>query len=129
MTGIFGGAMMENLIAAPITAALAMPLAMIGALTGGLSGLFAPLAAIVGGASFDNGGVANGVGMMPKATIRPERVLNPEQTALFARMVSALERNGGGGQSGQTLVQAQIHVDGGPEAGRRVRDSLLELMS
>jgi hypothetical protein len=129
MTGIFGGAMIENLIAAPINAALAMPLAMIGALTGGLSGLFAPLAAIVGGASFDNGGVANGVGMMPKATIRPERVLNPEQTALFARMVSALERNGGGGQSGQTLVQAQIHVDGGPEAGRRVRDSLLELMS
>ncbi|OBC03374.1 hypothetical protein A5784_14170 [Mycobacterium sp. 852013-50091_SCH5140682] len=128
---IFGGAMMENLIAAPLAGALAMPLAMIGALTGGLTGLFAPLSALVGGASFDNGGIANGIGVMPKATIRPERVLNPEQTALFARMVSALERNGGG-HGGQTIVQigeGAIQVAGGPEAGRNVRDGLLELMS
>ncbi|OMC08559.1 hypothetical protein [Mycolicibacterium fortuitum] len=133
MTGIFGGGVLEQLLGAPISAALEIPLAMIGALTGGLSGLFAPLAAIVGGLSFDEGGVAHGVGLMPKATIRPERVLSPQQTASFDRLVAWLDRNqGSGGPGGQTIVQigeGAIQVAGGPEAGRNVASGLMELMS
>ncbi|WP_166905914.1 hypothetical protein [Mycobacterium sp. DL440] len=128
MTGLFGGGILEQLLVAPIQAALEIPLAMIGALTGGLGALFAPLAALVGGIAFDSGGVASGVGLMAKATIAPERVLSPNQTVLFERMVSALER-GQTTAAGQTLVQAEIHVAGGPDAGRDVRDGLLELMS
>ncbi|NOR03702.1 hypothetical protein HGK72_26990 [Mycolicibacterium fortuitum] len=133
MTGIFGGGVLEQLLGAPISAALEIPLAMIGALTGGLSGLFAPLAAIVGGLSFDEGGVAHGVGLMPKATIRPERVLSPQQTASFDRLVAWLDRNqGSGGPGSQTIVQigeGAIQVAGGPEAGRNVASGLMELMS
>ncbi|OMB79288.1 hypothetical protein [Mycolicibacterium conceptionense] len=130
VTGVFGGKLIE-LIAAPINAALEVPLAMIGALTGGLGALFAPLAAIVGGLSFDDGGVARGVGMMPKATIAPERVLSPTQTVLFERMVAALERgrSGGGNQTLVEIHEGAIQVAGGEDAGRRVRDGLLELMS
>lgn len=133
MTGIFGGGVLEQLLGAPISAALEIPLAMIGALTGGLSGLFAPLAAIVGGLSFDEGGVAHGMGLMPKATIRPERVLSPQQTASFDRLVAWLDRNqGSGGPGSQTIVQigeGAIQVAGGPEAGRNVASGLMELMS
>ncbi|MGV0738242.1 hypothetical protein ABQF35_14220 [Mycobacterium syngnathidarum] len=132
VTGLFGGGILQQLLVAPIQAALEVPLAMIGALTGGLGALFAPLAAIVGGLSFDDGGVARGVGMMPKATIAPERVLSPTQTALFERMVAALERGqSGGGASSQTFVQVSegaIQVAGGEDAGRNVRDGLLELI-
>lgn len=131
MTGLFGGGIIEQLIAAPINAALAIPLAMIGMLTGGLGALFAPLAAIVGGISFDDGGVARGVGMMPKATIAPERVLSPSQTVLFERMVAALERGQGGGAGNQTLVEVHegaIQVAGGEDAGSNVADGLMELM-
>ncbi|SLE15884.1 Uncharacterised protein [Mycobacteroides abscessus subsp. bolletii] len=129
VNAIFGGGLLENLIAAPITAALEIPLAIIGALSGGLTGLFAPLLAILGGGSFDQGGVARGVGMMPKATIRPERVLSPQQTILFERMIAALERNPGGASGNPTYVTAQINVEGGPRAGENVRAGLLELMS
>lgn len=41
---------------------------------------------------FDLGGVANGVGLMPKNTIRPERVLSPQQTRTFDQVVPLLER-------------------------------------
>ncbi|WP_217265326.1 hypothetical protein, partial [Mycobacteroides abscessus] len=75
------------------------------------------------------GGLARGVGMMPKATIRPERVLSPQQTILFERMIAALERNPGGASGNPTYVTAQINVDGGPRAGENVRAGLLELMS
>lgn len=127
---IFGGGLMENLIAAPITGALEAPLAIIGALTGALSGLFTPLLAIFGSGAFDQGGVARGVGMMPKATIRPERVLSPQQTVLFERMISALERSPGGAAGGSpTYVNAEINVAGGAQAGENVRAGLLELMS
>lgn len=130
--GIFGGGIIEQLIAAPITAALEVPLAIIGALTGGLTSLFAPLLAIIGGGTFDSGGVAHGMGMMPKATIRPERVLSPQQTASFDRLVAWLDRNqGSGGPGGQTIVQigeGAIQVAGGPEAGQNVASGLMELM-
>lgn len=44
---------------------------------------------------FDNGGLANGMGYMPKATLRPERVLSPQQTQAFDKLVFALTRNKG----------------------------------
>lgn len=131
VSGLFGGGILQQLLVAPIQAALEIPLAMIGALTGGLGALFAPLAAIVGGLSFDDGGVARGVGLMPKATIAPERVLSPTQTVLFERMVAALERGQSGGAGSQTFVQVSegaIQVAGGEDAGRNVRDGLLELI-
>ncbi len=128
VSAIFGGGLLENLIAAPITAALEIPLAIIGALTGGLTGLFAPLLAILGGGTFDQGGLAHGIGMMPKATIRPERVLSPQQTVLFERMIAALEQGSSGAGGSPTYVSAQINVDGGPEAGQNVRAGLLELI-
>jgi hypothetical protein len=43
---------------------------------------------------FDDGGVANGLGMMPKDTIEPERVLSPQQTKAFDKLAfsGALEK-------------------------------------
>ncbi len=46
--------------------------------------------------AFDGGGVAYGTGMMPKFTSRPERVLSPEQTEAFDRLVTVLDRQGVG---------------------------------
>lgn len=40
--------------------------------------------------AFDSGGVANGIGFLPKATIKPERVLSPGQTLAFERLPDAL---------------------------------------
>lgn len=34
-------------------------------------------------AAYDRGGIANGLGYMPKATLKPERVLSPSQTRAF----------------------------------------------
>lgn len=39
---------------------------------------------------FDSGGIASGVGLMPKATIKPERVLSPRQTVAFDSLVDFL---------------------------------------
>jgi hypothetical protein len=79
-------------------------------------------------AVFDEGGVANGIGIMPKRTIQPERVLSPRQTSAFERLVSALE--GGAGAGGKSIqVHAPISVQGGERAGERVRDGLLTLLN
>lgn len=44
------------------------------------------------GHGYDQGGIANGIGLMPKFTLQPERVLSPEMTADFERLISVLER-------------------------------------
>lgn len=44
------------------------------------------------GHGYDLGGIANGIGLLPKFTIQPERVLSPEMTADFERLVKVLER-------------------------------------
>ena len=41
------------------------------------------------GHGYDDGGLAAGVGVMPKYTIKPERVLNPEQTKAFEAWMAA----------------------------------------
>jgi hypothetical protein len=42
------------------------------------------------GAGYDKGGIANGIGMMPKMTLEPERVLDPIQTKAFEAMLPFL---------------------------------------
>lgn len=45
----------------------------------------------VGDWLFDSGGIASGSGLIHKKTLRPERVLSPQQTELFERLIGALE--------------------------------------
>lgn len=123
MTTIFGGNILAGLFD-PITA-------LFGGLLGGPIGVLSSLLAVVSdplGGFFDDGGVAAGVGLMPKATIRPERVLSPQQTESFDRLVAALTAGDlrTGSSSRSYHVQAQINMPHGDPVA--VRDSLLELM-
>ena len=43
-----------------------------------------------GGNWYDQGGIANGIGVMAKNTLEPERVLSPQQTAAFEMLVPLL---------------------------------------
>jgi SLT domain-containing protein len=43
------------------------------------------------GHGYDQGGIANGIGLMMKQTIKPERVLNPRQTETFESALPLLE--------------------------------------
>lgn len=43
--------------------------------------------------SYDQGGIANGLGYMPKATLEPERVLSPRQTKAFEKLVNNITTN------------------------------------
>lgn len=92
-------------------------------LGGGFGGL--------GGGLFDDGGIARGVGMMPKATIAPERVLSPSQTAAFERLPASLERLAAtlerGGRS--TTIHAPFTVTGDARGGEAARDRLLALLN
>jgi len=53
---------------------------------------------------YDSGGVATGVGFLPKYTPKPERVLSPRQTASFDRLVALLERGGMGAGGSEVRV-------------------------
>lgn len=114
-------------------AAIADPITNV--LTGLLGGVTTLLGGLVGGLAdlwpFDEGGVAHGMGFMPKATIQPERVLSPQQTKSFDTLVDALTSGRiGVGNTKRVEIHAPFHVQGGGEAGaRRVRNELLELMS
>jgi hypothetical protein len=88
--------------------------------------VFGGLATVVPGVPFDEGGVAAGTGLMPKATIRPERVLSPRQTESFDRLVSALTSDR---PTRTTTIHAPFTVQGGERGGREARDRLLALMS
>ena len=52
---------------------------------------------------YDQGGIANGIGVMQKNTLKPERVLSPRQTELFNKMVARDFE--GGGRSEDLLAQ------------------------
>lgn len=43
--------------------------------------------------TYDQGGLADGLGYLPKATIKPERVLSPRQTKAFENLVNNLTTN------------------------------------
>lgn len=104
---------------------------LIGGLLSTLSGLFSGFTGLAGGGLFDDGGVAYGVGYMPKATIAPERVLSPQMTSSFDRLVNTLAAGniGGPGRGAVTLNAPITVVGGGEEAAQRAYDKLLSLLS
>jgi len=57
---------------------------------------------------YDQGGLAQGIGMMPKYTTRPERVLSPDQTAAFER---AMDNGFGGGTNNFYVTIDAKNVD------------------
>src|SRR6185437_5720127 len=57
------------------------------------------------GHGYDSGGIAKGIGFMPKYTIKPERVLSPQQTSAFERLVDVLDGKAGGAR--------EIRITGG----------------
>ncbi len=73
---------------------------------------------------FDSGGVATGVGLMPKATPLPERVLSPRQTLSFDRLIDLLER-----QERRTVIHAPFTVNGTQQGGEAVHSRLLSLLN
>ncbi|MEU1550198.1 hypothetical protein [Nocardia sp. NPDC005745] len=100
--------------------------AVVGAALAGAAAVFTSVLAVGAGAaidSFDSGGVASGIGFLPKNTIAPERVLSPRQTESFDRLVAALE-----GQRGNRSVHAPITVYSGPGAGQDIQNRLLTLL-
>jgi hypothetical protein len=111
ITGALGGALIETV--AGIATSLVSAITAV--LFGGLG-------------VFDGGGMAYGKGFIPKATIAPERVLSPSETASFDRLVDSLER-GEVATSRNTTIYAPFTVQGGAEAGRAAHDRLLSLMS
>lgn len=121
---LFGGGLLSAIID-PVTGALNGILSGVTTLFGGLAG---GLATLIPGIPFDNGGVATGMGLMPKATIAPERVLSPQQTASFDRLVDALTSGKIGAAGSTTTINAPFTVTGGERGGREVRDRLLALM-
>ncbi|KAB7761765.1 hypothetical protein [Mycolicibacterium mucogenicum] len=90
---------------------------------GGLVSMFLPFLA------FDSGGVANGMGLLPKATVEPERVLSPRQTSLFEDMVRANFGTNSGPSQHVTLHAPITVVGGGEQAAHVAHDRLLKLMS
>jgi len=77
---------------------------------------------------FDSGGVANGRGIMHKATLEPERVLSPAQTRAFQEMVDANfgQGNGGAGLDIQALARLlnSIQIIVTPGMDRRAKAEL-----
>jgi phage-related minor tail protein len=125
-TSVFGGG---------IAAGFADPVSMgLGTVLGGLVSVLAlltdPLSELFGGnLSFDSGGLARGVGMMPKATLQPERVLSPSQTRSFDRLVDALTSGKTVAGQSSTVIHAPFNVTGDERGARIVHDRLLALTS
>ncbi len=120
-TALFGGGLGAQ-IADPISMLFASIFGGLTTVLGSVGGLFG------GNGSFDSGGVASGVGLMRKATIAPERVLSPAQTASFDRLVATLERGLPVGKS-STVIHAPISVTGNEQGARVIHDRLLSLTS
>ncbi len=118
-SALFGGGLGAQ-IADPISMLFASIFGGLTTVLGSVGGLF--------GGSFDSGGVASGVGLMRKATIAPERVLSPAQTASFDRLVATLERGLPVGKS-STVIHAPISVTGNEQGARVIHDRLLSLTS
>lgn len=78
--------------------------------------------------SFDSGGVATGVGLMPKNTIAPERVLSPRQTSSFDRLVDILDGAGLTGDGTKSVNIGNMNIQG-PNAAKETADNLLSLLN
>lgn len=61
--------------------------------------------------SFDSGGIAAGRGVLSKLTARPERVLSPNQTIAFERLVAHLERQGRPAAPGRGVRDVHVHIE------------------
>ncbi|APQ42287.1 tape measure protein [Mycobacterium phage Rich] len=128
MTGIFSGGALASIFD-PISGILGSILGIFTGLLGG--GALGGAATMIPGDSlfpFDQGGMAQGIGYLPKATMDDELVLSPVETDLFSRFVSALER-GGFGSGGNKTVHAPITVIGGRETAEQVENRLLKMLS
>lgn len=126
MTGLFSGGALASIFD-PIGGILGSILGIFTGLLGG--GVFGGAATVMPGDSlFDSGGMAKGVGYLPKGTMDDELVLSPVETDLFGRFVSALER-GGFGSGGSKTVNAPITVIGGRETAEQVENRLLKMLS
>lgn len=103
--------------------------AAVGAALAGLAAVFTSLLAVGAGAAidaFDEGGIAPGVGFMPKNTIAPERVLSPRQTASFERLVEVLDGGRGGGNRSVHLGSMNVYGTG---AADQSAERLLSLLN
>ena len=70
---------------------------------------------------YDEGGLASGVGFLPKATPSPERVLSPQQTEAFERWMDAGAKSGGSAAPVQNVTIYMQQPPGSPaEAARYV---------
>lgn len=130
------GAVLAGLITAATTAigtAIAGPVgalvgAAVGAALGGVASIITgALGNVIGSgidAVFDEGGLASGMGMMPKAIIEPERVLSPRQTASFDRLVDILDKG-----TNRTTIHAPFTVKGDKRGGEMARSSILSLLN
>ena len=78
--------------------------------------------------SFDSGGVATGVGLMPKNTIAPERVLSPRQTSSFDRLVDILDGAGLTGDGSRSVNISNMNIQG-PNAAKETAENLLSLLN
>jgi phage-related protein len=102
--------------------------AAIGAALSGLAAVFVGVLAVGAGAAldaFDEGGVAQGTGYMPKNTIAPERVLSPRQTSAFETLVQVLDR---GDRGNRTTQIGSVNIHGRDPAGQTA-DRLLSLLN
>lgn len=71
---------------------------------------------------YDDGGLATGRGFMMKQTLKPERVLNPEQTKRFDQLVQVLDRSST--PASATPVRVEIDYDRLADAVERKRGPL-----
>lgn len=106
----------------------------IGGAIGGAAGMAvgSVIASMLGGTMtgvFDEGGLATGIGVMPKNVIAPERVLSPHQTQSFDRLVDAIAGSGNGGNVSRTTIHAPFTVKGDQATGERVHSRLLSLLN
>lgn len=103
--------------------------AAVGAALAGLAAVFTSLLAVGAGAAidaFDEGGIAPGLGYMPKNTIAPERVLSPRQTSSFERLVEILDGKGTGGNKSVNVASMTVNGTG---AADKSADRLLMLLN
>ncbi|EME14811.1 tape measure protein [Rhodococcus triatomae] len=77
------------------------------------------------GLPFDQGGLATGLGFLPKATIRPERVLSPEMTPIFDRFTAQLEAGASVGGGSAPVIHIEVHGNANTAEIERVVDRAL----
>jgi TP901 family phage tail tape measure protein len=75
---------------------------------------------------YDAGGLAKRIGTIFKGTNQPERILSPQQTAAFERLVDKLPHGGrGGGGDGLVIQRVELHNHGVIGSQHEVEDWLV----